>query len=417
MKTSWRKRWAALPCIAVAVALAATGCSSDDNDSGSSSVDESVLGTPNKATGAPVTILLPTAGPKAATHTQEIEAANAAVSYLNEYRGGINGHPIQLEVCEDQLQVSLARECANKAVASGAVAVVAGDPSNPDAITNVTSPAGLSFLVNTGGGQPTLSLPNTHVLSNSIAGLLGIPAYYAQKKDIKKVAILAIDAPIATGPLKALGPLVFGNAGAQMDLITVPPGTADMTPQVQAALKNGDGAFHILGDVPFCTSALKAMQTLNADKPVTTVSQCVGTPEDAKQLPGGYAGITMSVSHDLDPAAEDTKIFEAALEKYDATGAEDGVSAYMSVLAFQRALDGMPGEVNRKTVAARLNAMPEPVKTPLYGDASFQCGTKPISIAPNICQASALAGELKEDGTISNTETLDLAPLFKMPSA
>ncbi|NED64991.1 ABC transporter substrate-binding protein, partial [Streptomyces sp. SID10244] len=75
--------------------------------------------------------MLETAGEKAATFTQEQKAAEAAVSYVNDYLGGVSGHPIQLEVCNDQLQVSLARECANKAVASDAVAVLSGDPSNP----------------------------------------------------------------------------------------------------------------------------------------------------------------------------------------------------------------------------------------------------------------------------------------------
>ncbi|NED68734.1 ABC transporter substrate-binding protein, partial [Streptomyces sp. SID10244] len=144
------------------------------------------------------------------------------------------------------------------------------------------------------------------------------PAYLGKEAGIKKTAILTIDAPIATGPIKLLGPMVFGNAGMQMDLIAVPPGTADMTPQVQTALKNGDEAFYVMGNVPFCTTAFKAMQTLNADKPIATVSQCIGDEESAKQIPGGYEGMKVGVSHDFNPDSEDTKIFEAVLAKYNA---------------------------------------------------------------------------------------------------
>lgn len=419
MKASWRGRWAALPCAAIAVALVAAGCSSDDGDSSAAGdpPDVSVLGEPKPASGAPVKVVFQTSGDKSAAYTQEKTVAEAAVSYINDYLGGVNGRPIELTVCEDQIQVSLARECANKAVASDAVAVVAGDPSNPDAITSVTSPAGMPFLVGAGGGEQTLGMPGTYVLANTLAGLVGVPAYYAKEDGIEKVAILAMDAPIATGPIKMIGPMAFGNAGVEMDLIAVPIGTADMTPQIQAALNNGDGLFHLLGNDSFCAAALKAMRTLNVDAPVTAVSQCIGDAEVASQIPGGYEGIKVSVSRSLDPDADETKIFNAVLSKYGAEGAEDGASAYISLVAFQRALEGMTGDIDRGSVAARLAAMPEPALIPLKAGATFQCGTKPIAIAPNICTDDSLVGTAEEDGSVVDIEAIDVAALFRPPAA
>ncbi len=412
MKHSTKKRWNAVSAIAAGVALIATGCSSDNSDSIGGEVDLSVLGTQNQASGEPIEIVLATTGPKAAAFTHEGEAATAAVSYLNEYLGGINGRPIKLTICEDELQVSLARACANKAVGSDAVAVVSGAPSSPDPVAGVTSPAGLPFVVFAGGGQQTISLPNTYVLANSLAGLIGVPAFYAKDKGFQKVAVLAIDAPIATAPLKALGPAVFAKAGVQMDLVAVPPGTADMTPQIQAAEKNGNQLFQIIGDAAFCTSALKAMRTLNIDKPVTTVSACLGGADAASQIPGGYEGINVAISHSPNTKDEDYKIFHAALTKYSAGVGDDGASAYMAILALQRTLNGMQGAIDRTTVAARLSAMQEPQVLPLFGGATFQCGTKPVAIAPNICSAAALVGTANEDGTISDAKTVDVSAFF-----
>ncbi|MEE3849590.1 ABC transporter substrate-binding protein [Gordonia sp. LSe1-13] len=415
MKASHR-RWALLPCAAIAVALVAAGCSTDEGDSASDATpDESVLGATNQATGEPVPIVFQTTGEQGIAYTQETKVAEATVAYINDHLGGINGRPLALTVCEDKAQVSLARECANEAVASDAVAVISGDPSNPDTTTAVTSPAGMLFLDSSGGGQPTLGSPHTAVLNNSLSGLVGVPAYYAKENGIDKVAILTMDAPIATGPIKAIGPMAFGNAGVEMDLIAVPLGTPDVTPQIQAALDNGDGMFHVLGNESFCATAFKAMRTLNVDAPVTTVSQCIGNSDVASQIPGGYEGIKVSQSRSLDPEAEETKVFEAVLAKYGAEGAEDGAAAYQSLIAFQRALEGMTGEVDRGSVAAQVTGMPEPKVLPLKAGGEFECGSRPVAIAPNICSEASLLGTAEEDGTVVDVETIDIGPLFTPP--
>src|SRR3954451_10506920 len=57
------------------------------------------LGTENKATGSPITLgmLNLESGPVA--FPEYSAAAKAAVAYINDYKGGIGGHPIQLDVC------------------------------------------------------------------------------------------------------------------------------------------------------------------------------------------------------------------------------------------------------------------------------------------------------------------------------
>ena len=72
----------------------------------------SALGQPNKATGTAVTIGLISDG-KSDTidNTPEIKAAQAAVSYINNYKGGLAGHPIKLEVCETKQTPTGATNC------------------------------------------------------------------------------------------------------------------------------------------------------------------------------------------------------------------------------------------------------------------------------------------------------------------
>ncbi|MBH0779226.1 ABC transporter substrate-binding protein [Nocardia bovistercoris] len=407
------KRWLALPCIALAATLFASGCSSDDKDS-SAPVDKSVLGPENKATGAPVKIGFITTGPKAPVYTEETEVANATVAYINNHLGGINGRPIELIACEDEIQVSLSRNCANKFVQSDAVAVVSGEANNADTVAAITSPSSMAYLT-AAGGQQSMMLPNTFVLVNALNSLAGVPAAYAKQNGYKKVAIMTVDSPTAVDPLKQLGPFAFGNAGAQVDVVPVPLGTADMTPQVQAALEKKPEMFHLLGDVSFCTAALKAMKTLNTSQPVMSVTQCVGSADAAAQIPGGYEGVKVVANAVFDTSTEDGKLFAAVVDGSGAKDPQRAASIYRTILSLQSALNGAPGEITRESTLARLSAMPEPKPLPLSGGGTFQCGSKPIPVVPNICSDGALLGTAKEDGTLVDIKPIDTKGIFSLP--
>lgn len=405
----------AFACMAAATTLVVAGCSGSDDDSAGGGADTSLLGEPKAAAGDPIEIVLNTTGDKAPSYTHETEVANATVSYINEYLGGISGRPIELTICTDNLQPAQARECANKAVGSKAVAVVGGSPSNPDSVTAVTSPAGMPFFVAIGGGQATLQQPNTYALSNSVGGLLGQPAYIAKDKGVKKVAVLVIDAPIATVPFKALGGIVKTNTGVELSVVPVPPGTADMTPQVQAAVDSGAGQIHLVGDENFCTPAFKAIRTLGVDLPITALSNCVSA-DGAKQVPGGYPAADVLVTADRNPDSDDFKLFKAVLSKYGVGADEqDGVTAYWSILSLQRALDGMQGDISRKTIIERLNNQPEEVPIPMMVGKKFRCGSKPMAVTPNVCSSEILTAPMDKDGNTGEVTSIDVAPYFKMP--
>src|SRR3546814_16980112 len=79
--------------------------------------------------------------------------------------------------------------------------------------------------------------------------------------------MVVIDVPSATQAAEALGGIVFGKAGVAYEVITAPPGTPDLTPQLQAAVDSGADAIGLTGDVTFCTSFLQAYQTLGLDIP------------------------------------------------------------------------------------------------------------------------------------------------------
>src|SRR5579862_9572225 len=101
-------RFGRLTTAFVVAALVGAACGSSTKSSltgaakaSSAGNTASLLGQPNKATGTPVKVGLISDG-KSATidDTSEISAAQASASYINDYRGGVAGHPIDLVVCQ-----------------------------------------------------------------------------------------------------------------------------------------------------------------------------------------------------------------------------------------------------------------------------------------------------------------------------
>src|SRR3546814_20599278 len=87
--------------------------------------------------------------------------------------------------------------------------------------------------------------------------------------------MVVIDVPSATQAAEALGGIVFGKAGVEYEVITAPPGTPDLTPQLQAAVDSGADAIGLTGDVTFCTSFLQAYDTLGLAITQSVIAQCI----------------------------------------------------------------------------------------------------------------------------------------------
>src|SRR3954462_9507128 len=74
------------------------------------------LGTENKATDTPITVGLLNLESGPVTFPEYSAAAKAAVNYINDYKGGIGGHPVKLDVCATGGQPATSARCAGQVV-------------------------------------------------------------------------------------------------------------------------------------------------------------------------------------------------------------------------------------------------------------------------------------------------------------
>ncbi|MCW2529733.1 MAG: branched-chain amino acid transporter substrate-binding protein, partial [Pseudonocardiales bacterium] len=191
--------------------VAAAGCSSSKKDSGSAasgsgsgSSADSILGTPNKATGSPIVIGVNNPGKSASIDvTIEDTAIKALVSYANDYMGGINGHVIQLKVCQTTDAPAGQLDCANQAIQAKVSAVI--QASGDDNTIKTVAAAGIPVFEGLAASTIGLSTPGVFSVGNALA-TFGSPAAYAKEIGAKNSALVVIDVPAASGPAKALAP-------------------------------------------------------------------------------------------------------------------------------------------------------------------------------------------------------------------
>ncbi|HVV08085.1 ABC transporter substrate-binding protein [Amycolatopsis sp.] len=409
-----RRVRAVVPAVLAAVALTLSACSSGASGDNASDADiTKALGTPNKATGSPVLLGLISDGKGTSIdQSAEIKGAQAAIGYANDYLGGINGHAIQLKVCETQNSPSQATDCANQMVSAKVSAVVAGTLAEADQVISVLGAAKIPAFFSQAASKAGLSTPGIFSMTNAL-NYFSTPAAYAKQQGFGRATMVVIDVPGASGPAQQIGSLLFGKANVAYNVVPIPPGTADMTPQIQAAEANSPKMYMLLGDATFCSSAIKALRTLGVQSTILASETCVNSDASAS-IPGGYDGVKVVASLEFNSEDAEFKTFKAALSRYGDGTAPASIPGigYAVALGLVRALNAAKvTDTSPAGLQAAVQSAP-PVPYPLNGGATFQCNGKAVSLSPNICSANGIIADAAQDGTLSNYQVVQAGDLL-----
>ncbi|MCU1344630.1 MAG: putative branched-chain amino acid transport system [Acidimicrobiia bacterium] len=375
------------------------------------------LGTPNAAKGTPVKVGYISDGQSATIdNTEELLMAQATAKWANDYQGGIGGHPIEFDTCQTKQDPAVAADCANQMLRDKVVAVLFNVSGQSNTIAKIITPTTTPLF----GYQVNEDLmskdPESFVLSNGLASFAN-PALVAKEKGYTKGAWLVIDVPGATQPAKSLGVAVMAKGGVPAtDIVAIPPGTADMGPQVQAELTKNPQVIDIIGDAPFCTTALQALRDASYKGSITMISNCLDA-NTIKTIGKGLAGIVVAYASSENPTDPDFLTFKAIIDKYGdkskINSSGNPVGAFATVASFVRLMQGVTGDITPASVVARAKSAP-PLPLATGGGLTFQCGVNAVAIIPAICTAGAVQATLDEKGTATNYRTVDPSPVLKL---
>ncbi|MCM3923085.1 ABC transporter substrate-binding protein [Frankia sp. AiPs1] len=429
LRTVRRSGWLISGVLALSLAVPACGgADSGGGDSGGGSHGAAgatpaaeVLGTPKPATGAPVTIGFISASASdslLSAQFQRVEQGlQVALKYANQYRGGIAGRPIALFVCQGGETPAGTQDCANQMVNRNVSAVISTFTAQGASVVPVLTKAKIPYMSLSGTSTEELTRPGAFSLTGGFSVGLAAFAAYAHDHGVRKMAMLAIDGPAVLQAVNGIGGIVFRNAGVGFQTVAVPVGTADMTPQMQAAVSGGADAVSMVGDLTFCTSWLQAYQTLGLDLPRYIINTCID-PTTLKAYRPILAGSVMTASASTDAATADATLYGAITRTYDPKIDPDPAvsvgqsSGAITLLSFVNLFTGFTGDPTPAVITARLRAAKN---VPLFlGDGTtYTCDGRAVPILPNVCSAEAQIGTVTGDGTVKDATVIETTRLFK----
>jgi branched-chain amino acid transport system substrate-binding protein len=394
-----RARSSSLGALLVAVVIGLTAFAAPAQAASS----DAALGTKTPAKGTAVKIGLITDGKTSGTDNSiETPVTEAAVKWINQYRDGVGGHPIDLDICTNNGDPGKSADCANQMIQDNVAAVVFG--SNQFAL-NAWQPlhdAGIPvFIFASGTPQLLADTASTFVFSAGPSAMQNLIIGAAKAQKTKKASAVVIDVPAATQIFADTTP--YKKAGLDFKMTPVALGTADMTPQMQKVVtENPKGVVHVIGNDSFCIAAFNGLRTAGFKGQVTAIPQCFSDATRTAVPADFLKGIKITSSSPVDtPKDPSIKQYYAVLDKFGASDVDKsrqtGLSMFEGITGLNVATQGLKGAATPAAIIAAAKAMPWSV-LPGSGGYHVRCNGKADPTVPATCTTATLLATLGADG-------------------
>jgi branched-chain amino acid transport system substrate-binding protein len=403
---------AALGALLLTISACADDDSAADEPSGPGPASADLLGPEDPASGEPVRIGMVSDGATPALdNTDELRAAEAAAEYWNTHQSGVGGRPVEVVTCETGGDPAGATDCANQLVEQDVVAVTLSQSGVGTDVWLPLHDAGVPTLWFQAGGEIATDDQTSFTIFNPQLTLLGLPLSVAESEDADKIAFVVIDVPQALETLDADVDAFTDAAGLDYEVVAIPPGTADMTSQMQQVADSGADVVQIVGNDAFCIAAFNGLNTVGYQGAVTSITQCItdatreGVPGDV--LEGTYVTSTLALGATDDPTVQ---LYEAVIETYgqDVRDPDNATAmgGYVAMATLLTSLEELTGEITTETVVETIKSMPE-TDLPGGGGMTYRCGGSATTELPAVCTNQSLRTRLDAEGQPTDYEIVD----------
>lgn len=351
---SWRRAAAVVAMCGFVVASCGGG---DDEPATADSEPAAAETTAAPATGEPIKVMTVTtlnaAGP---TYENIAITAELYADYINS-KGGINGRPLEVTVCDEKFDPAVATGCARQAVDEGMVSIVGSFTYFAESIVPVISESDMTWFGACCPITPSeLSSPYSFNIGNQPMYAVG-----AVKKAVddgcEAINAVIIDGaqvfiPPMENAMKALGKS-FGAT------VILPPTAQDYSAEVAQATSGADCVISIISETPFITwntawsqSGTEARQygpqgNLNA---VSAKGNEAATDGDV--IVGMYPDISTEPWAEYRAALEGAGVDQEAND-FNSLG---GMGTWAAYVGFTKIAESIEGEITAKSFYEAANA-------------------------------------------------------------
>ena len=403
------RKWIRPLSAAVALSAAATitACSSSSSSgpaTGATSATTSALGAPDKATGSTVLVGWANLQGGATTYPELTVAAQAAADYANNYLGGLHGHVIKLDTCNDIGDAASPTRCANQFIDDHDVAVAEGQVTDDATYVSDLAAAKIPWISIAATSAAAFTSPYSFVFNPSSLAFVATAVGYAQQKHTV-LQFLGDNVPAVSSVYSSFVQPMAAKAGVKTGLTLITPAAPDPTPQVVAALSGKPGALVLFLDSALCATvppAVVANVPSGGQRPTMFMSaSCAGTTGVAADV---FTGVHVPDYYGPTGTDAETKLYEAVMATYapkqSTTG--DVAAGYEPMLDFIRAVDASPVKLagTSEQVTADLRSAKN-VPLALELGATATCDGEVFKAFPSNCSAVTVTKTIESSSTSS----------------
>lgn len=364
---------------------------------------------PVKATGEPIKVgMINQENTPLGSFPEVRLAAEAAVAFVNEELGGVDGRPIELVTCITEFSPESSQRCANQMVQTGVVAVTPGIDVTSDSSVPILEQNGIPLV----GGIPVnyaeLRSPLSFIFGGGTPGALAaFSIHAAEELGATKVSIMYGEfAPIEESARRYGAELLEELGVTDVTLVPFPIVATDFVAPLTAAAEGDPDAIFVAAADRACAPVMKTALDLGITAQLYLVGACAG-PTQIEAAGDGATGRLFNtegpVSGD-DQAGPDTELYDLVIEEYGQEGlAPRGAGtvsfrAVMNLWMIMRELGA--DDVTPESLTEALRASEA---TPSFNGHPYTCDGQQIPDLPALCAPQQIL--MRYDGTDLVQET------------
>lgn len=410
-----RSRWL-VAAIAGVAALATTSCGSSSTPAGGQSpsssaqsgssghsmpaadiqVVASYLGVKpaGRATGTPIKIggVSSDAGPQ--SDPAQALAWRNAIQLINTEMGGVQGHPLELALCDFGASAQQGQICGSRFANDSATKAVLFTGGNTGAPEMVAANNGSKAYFCTAASPGYTDAKNMFCTQGGALTLPAVVTYVADYVKAKSVSLLSIGAPALQAIINSQAP-VYSKTGIKTTTAFSPPGATSVTSTLVAGkIQSTEAAELVLPAPSFCPPYVNGIKTLGVKSPVISLNTCLDpSVVKAVGIPS-FTFLEAGPSFDLPDPTGQTQVFRDAANAYgDASGA-NSAQAFGTVLLMVKIMNEIGADhLTTEALSAKMSAYTDGL---FLGDPALKFGVQPY---PSVGSVRARFFTHHADGT------------------
>ena len=366
------------------------------------------------AEGDPITIgMINQENTPAGSYPELSQGVDAAIAFVNEQLGGLDGRPIELEVCNTNFSAEGSTSCGQQFVEEQVPVVMGGIDVFGNGI-EVLADNEIPFVGGIPISEQSVTSPNSFQWSGGSWGAtVAFADWAANELEAEKVAIVYGEFGSITQSAE-YARTVLERSGVTTQLVPYPILATDVSSAIQAAATGEPDAIFMLAADAGCAAGYEGMQTLGVTAQRFFTGACVSPTILGSVDPAATEGTIFNVEGPIsatDPN-EDAALYQAVIDQYgdgvDAMGAATVTfRAFMNLYSIMRGL-GAEGT----TPAGITDALSSQVDTPSFMGHPYTCDGQQFDGLPAMCSPQQILGQVEDGELVQLSDWIDVGAIY-----